>query len=63
MNYKLTDGDKNVVANIRYTLKEKVDKFTNEQIAEQWKQFSQSEEYYAANKDNEFLKWLNNSYD
>lgn len=63
MNYILKDSDKNVVSNIRFGLKDSIKRFSDEQIAEQWRHFSQSVEYDADDKNAAFLKWMENSYD
>jgi len=58
MTYRLTEGDKNVVSNIRQDLKDKVTKFKDEEIAETWRHFSNSEDYLSENRNEKFLEWL-----
>lgn len=55
MSYKLTDGDKNIVANVRFDYKDMVKDFTDEHIAQTWLYFSQSADYPDKDK---FLEWL-----
>lgn len=52
---KLTEGDKSVIANIRFDYKDLVKKFTDEHIAQTWRHFSQSDDYPSKDK---FLEWL-----
>lgn len=54
----MTSGDKSVVANIRFKFQDKVDKATDEQIAQCWRDFSMSEDYLTDERDERFLEWL-----
>jgi hypothetical protein len=54
----LSTGDKQVVFNIRFELKDKVEKYTDEEIAQTWRDFSQSEDYAHPDRMNKFLEWL-----
>lgn len=56
MAYKMTEGDKNVVYNIRYKYGDKVKAYPDEHIAETWRHFSQSEDY--PDDEDKFLEWL-----
>lgn len=51
----LSQGDKNVVYNIRYKHGEKVRQYSDEHIAKVWRLFSGSEDYP---NEEAFLEWL-----
>lgn len=59
MRYKLTEGDKSVVSNIRYSMKDLVKDFSDKDIAETWRHFSLSEDYHSENRNEKFIEWLN----
>jgi hypothetical protein len=59
MTYKLTEGDKSVVYNLRCKFKENVNHFSDEHLAETWREFSQSEDYNSEQQDVKFIEWLN----
>jgi len=52
---RLKAGDENIVRNIRGREKEKVERYTDYELAEMWRAFSQSEDYPDEAK---FLEWL-----
>lgn len=54
----LSPGDQNIVANIRFDYKELVKDFSDEHIANIWRHFSQSDDYFSENKRESFLQWL-----
>lgn len=51
----MTPGDVNVVSNLRYQLKEAVAIYTDKQLADAWRNFSQSEDYPEMEK---FIDWI-----
>lgn len=51
----LTSGDKQVVYNLRQQLGDELAKYSDEAIAEAWRNFSMSEDYPDIDK---FLLWL-----
>lgn len=51
----LSVGDANCVSNLRYQLKEKLEPFSDEQIAKAWRNFSQSDEYPNLET---FVEWI-----
>lgn len=52
----MNNGDRNIVSNLRHRWSEELKKFTDEQIAEDYRDFSQSD-YYGDN-DARFLEWM-----
>lgn len=55
----MTSSDKNVVGNLRFQYKDRVEAFTDEQLAEAWRNFSQSEDYEKRDEDDTlFLLWI-----
>jgi hypothetical protein len=55
MTYRLSEGDKGIVYNIRFKHKDAVAQYSDELIAYTWREFSSSEEYPDEDK---FLEWL-----
>lgn len=52
---ELTQGDKNVVSNVRHKHGDKVAQYSDEHIAKTWRMFSGSEDCPSEDK---FLEWL-----
>ena len=42
---KLTSGDKQVVQNLRFKFKERAEQYSDEQLAQAWRNFSISEDF------------------
>lgn len=54
----LTQGDKNVVANLRQQYGDKLSGFTDEQVAKAWREYSLSDEYIDRHTKPElFIEW------
>ena len=45
MTFTMTQGDRNVVSNVRLSYKDAVAQYSDETIAQAWRMFSQSDEY------------------
>lgn len=56
---KLTQGDKNVVSNLRGKYPTELATFSDETVAKAWRNFSQSEEY----PDGPFPEWAQMEHD
>lgn len=56
----LTQGDKNVVSNLRHQYNDhELDLYSDETIAQAWRDFSNSDEYHRRNAEpNLFLEWV-----
>lgn len=58
MSYQLTGGDHNVVSNLRSEYEDRLIQFTDEHIAQAWREFSQSDEYSLHKTDpGLFIEW------
>lgn len=53
----LSNGDQNVVANLRYRYGGEIAEFTDEDIARAWRFFSQSDEYTGHPESNVLIEW------